>query len=130
MADHITDDEADLFRRAQAGDVAARDELMDRHKGLVYHLLPKTLRDSGWQDLEQEALCALWRAIELFDVDRQIRFSTYASRAILRVIQAARRRPTRRGGRVSLDTLPALIDPADGTAQRVPTYRGEGQCFG
>jgi D-serine deaminase-like pyridoxal phosphate-dependent protein len=23
-----------------------------------------------------------------------------------------------------------LIDPADGTAQAVPTYRGEGQCFG
>jgi D-serine deaminase-like pyridoxal phosphate-dependent protein len=23
-----------------------------------------------------------------------------------------------------------LVDPADGTAQGVPTYRGEGQCFG
>lgn len=23
-----------------------------------------------------------------------------------------------------------LVDPADGTAQRAPTYRGEGQCFG
>lgn len=23
-----------------------------------------------------------------------------------------------------------LVDPADGTTQRVPTYRGEGQCFG
>jgi D-serine deaminase-like pyridoxal phosphate-dependent protein len=23
-----------------------------------------------------------------------------------------------------------LVDPADGTAQAVPTYRGEGRCFG
>lgn len=38
-------------------------------------------------DLVQEAMLALWKAVELFDVSRGFRFSTYASNSIWRILQ-------------------------------------------
>ncbi|MGC9336481.1 MAG: sigma-70 family RNA polymerase sigma factor [Anaerolineae bacterium] len=81
-----------LFRQAQAGDAASLDALMQRHDGLVHHIIRKQC--SGpltYAEVLQEGRIGLWRAILRFDPHRGTAFSTYASVAIARhVWQAVR----------------------------------------
>ena len=83
----------ELFLRAQAGDGAAVDELVQKNIGLVYHTINKrsgrytgTLLGAEADDLLSEGTIGLMRAIQLFDVDRGIRFSTYAVPWIMQTI--------------------------------------------
>ena len=71
------------FVCAQAGCQTCLDALMDRHKGLVHHVLRR--QGSGlatYDDVLQEGRIALWQAILHFDPQRGIAFSTYAGAAI------------------------------------------------
>jgi hypothetical protein len=77
---------ADLARRAQAGDVAARDRLAAAHVGLVWraifsNFVPESLERD---DLVQEGVIAMFRAIGKYDASKGARFSTYATFAIRR----------------------------------------------
>jgi len=72
-------DEARLGRRARRGDAAAREALVARHLGLVRHVAAR-FRSTGIdpEDLEQVAALGLVKAVNGFDPDRGLRFSTYA----------------------------------------------------
>lgn len=136
-----------LVRRAQAGDTAARDELVTRNLRLVARVAywyrgARTLERS---DLIAEGTMGLLRAIELFDHVHGTAFSTYATWWVRQRIAAAVadydatiRRPRGSGKRhhrvASLDhqartgedetTLgellpdPEAVDPADDAAQQ------------
>ena len=69
----------DYIRRAQAGDKAARDALIDENIALVKSVAARFGgRGVEWDDLFQLGCMGLIKAIDGFDVERGVRFSTYA----------------------------------------------------
>lgn len=72
-------DDPGLYRRAQAGDAGARQELVERHWNLIWHIVHRfSGRGYDPEDLFQVGAIGLLKAIERFDVDRGLKFSTYA----------------------------------------------------
>ncbi|MBT9258357.1 MAG: sigma-70 family RNA polymerase sigma factor [Clostridiales bacterium] len=82
--------EAELFRRAQAGDEDAAAQLVARHEGLVIHVARRfSSPPSGREDLLQAGRLALWQAILRFDPDRGTSFASYAVPLILGEVRKA-----------------------------------------
>ena len=72
------DDEA-LVLRAQAGDPAAFEELVTRHRGRLFAMIRQMVKNEAdaW-DLAQEAFIKAWKALPRFEV--KARFSTWLYR--------------------------------------------------
>lgn len=73
--------ERELIHRAQAGDDAAKGELIEKNLRLCWKNAHKC-KHPGWiekDDLVLEGVFGLNRAIELFDTSRNLKFSTYAT---------------------------------------------------
>jgi RNA polymerase sigma factor (sigma-70 family) len=88
----VFDSEAtDLVRRAQAGDSAAREQLIDRLLPLVSSLA-RRFRAEGLDqtDLIQEGIVGLLRALERYDPERGVPFAAYATWWIRQSLQDAR----------------------------------------
>jgi RNA polymerase sigma factor (sigma-70 family) len=88
----VSGDEADaLARRAQAGDAAAREELIRRLLPLV-HSTARRYRTEGLDqaDLLQEGIVGLLRALQRFDPDRGVPFAPFATWWIRQSLQEAR----------------------------------------
>ena len=80
MSDTPLDDR--FVRFAATGDEALRNELVLEHQGLAIAFARRYARTGRDNDLEQIALEALIHAINRFDPEREVRFSTYAARVI------------------------------------------------
>ena len=86
----LTKDEVrDLFRAYRSADseeedIALRERLVDQHIGLV-EFLARRFRNRGepLEDLVQVGTIGLLKAIERFDLDREVEFSTYATPTIV-----------------------------------------------
>jgi RNA polymerase sigma factor (sigma-70 family) len=94
QAEHAaaTDDEAtELVRRAQAGEIAARELLIDRLLPLV-SALARRFRTEGLDstDLIQEGIVGLLRALERYDPARGVPFTAFATWWIRQALQDAR----------------------------------------
>lgn len=74
-----TVDEKTLYRLAQAGDEDAKATLVERHWNLVWHIVHR-FQGRGYdpEDLFQVGAIGLLKAIDRFDSDRGLKFSTYA----------------------------------------------------
>jgi RNA polymerase primary sigma factor len=85
-----TAEQGRLCRRIQRGDLRAKDEMIEAHLGLV-HAVAGRYRGSGvaHEDLVQEGTIGLVRAVEKFDPDRGLKFSTYAVWWIWKALIAA-----------------------------------------
>ena len=71
--------EAELWALCRAGDDAAREELIVAYRPLVFWLAGKVhAAPSLRQDIIQEGMLALIRAVDRFDPGREFKFSTYA----------------------------------------------------
>jgi RNA polymerase sigma-B factor len=83
--DRRTRDERALFERlATCGDTRARDELVERFLPLARALALRYQRShESLDDLLQVAAVGLIKAIDRFDIDREIAFSSYAVPTIL-----------------------------------------------
>jgi RNA polymerase sigma factor for flagellar operon FliA len=96
--------EIDLFALAHSGDIDARNELVRIHAGLVHFVarrLARTLADEAeLDDLVSAGNFGLLQAVESFDPDRGLAFSTFAT---LRV-RGAMLDELRRADRVSRGT--------------------------
>jgi RNA polymerase sigma factor (sigma-70 family) len=96
----VSGDEADgLARRAQAGDSAAREELIRRLLPLV-HSTARRYQTEGLEqaDLLQDGIVGLLRALQRFDPERGVPFAAFATWWIRQSLQEARSdfmRPTR-----------------------------------
>ncbi len=72
-------EDTSLYRQAQAGDKLARQELVERHLNLIWHIVHRfTGRGHDPEDLFQVGAIGLLKAIDRFDVSRGLKFSTYA----------------------------------------------------
>jgi RNA polymerase sigma-B factor len=88
MVDNAVDARAELtdrFRRfAATGDPALRDELVETHLDLARHLAWRfTNRGEAFDDLFQVASLALVKAIDRFDPEQGVAFSTFGTRTIV-----------------------------------------------
>lgn len=86
-------EQLNLARRVRAGDAEARREMIERNLPLVYSIAAKfSRRRSELDDLTQEGMIGLMKAVEKFDPERGYRFSTYATwwirAAITRALRA------------------------------------------
>lgn len=84
------DEEVDLTRRAQKGDGAARQRLIESNMRLVINIA-KSYRSRAipLEDLIQEGAIGLMHAVERFDPGKGFRFSTYATHWIRQSIGRA-----------------------------------------
>ena len=83
-------EEIDLSMRATAGDMRARQRLIEKNLRLVVSVAKK-YRGYGlpFEDLIQEGNIGLMKAVEKFDPDRGWRFSTYATWWVRQAVQRA-----------------------------------------
>ena len=73
------DKKVDLLKKTRAGDLTARDELINGNLKLVLSVIQRfTNRGEPLDDLFQVGCIGLIKAIDNFDVDLGVRFSTYA----------------------------------------------------
>jgi RNA polymerase primary sigma factor len=83
-------EEIQLARRIERGDLAAKEEMIERNLRLVYWLAQRYRgRGAPYDDLVQEGTVGLVRAVEKFDHRRGLKFSTYAVWWIRRSLGAA-----------------------------------------
>jgi RNA polymerase sigma-70 factor, ECF subfamily len=110
-----------LVERCRSGDERAFQDLVDRHKDLVFALIARTVQDrSRAEDLAQEVFLRVHRGLPYFR--GEARLSTWIYRIVSNVCvqEHGRAAPT-----VSLDA----IDEADGLP-RVPTPSAADRQFG
>lgn len=75
----MVQEDRELFLCAQKGDEDAKDELFSRNIGLVHHVVKRFMgRGCETEDLFQLGSIGLIKAIDRFDVDYGVCFSTYA----------------------------------------------------
>ncbi|MBQ9136544.1 MAG: SigB/SigF/SigG family RNA polymerase sigma factor [Lachnospiraceae bacterium] len=68
-----------LIEKSQAGDKAARDILIENNLGLVHHIVKRFIgRGYETEDLFQIGVIGLMKAIDKFNLEFDVKFSTYA----------------------------------------------------
>lgn len=81
-------EDRELFRRAQEGERKAKEILFNKNTGLVHHVMKRFLsRGLEAEDLFQIGSVGLLKAIDKFDPDYGVCFSTYAVPLIMGEIQ-------------------------------------------
>lgn len=99
---------------ARAGCRDCMEGLLHEHRALVrVMVLRQRSGNAEYSDLMQEGQIGLWRAIQTFEVERGVRFSTYACVIILREVWQAVRRSRKAEGWLEAkragDSLETLI---------------------
>ena len=109
------EEEADCLNRAAAGDLNARNELVEHNLRLVAHIVKKYYTQPDLQDdLISIGTIGLIKAVNTFRPDRGIRLATYASRCIENEILMFFRSQKKWQGEVSLsDAIEADGDGED-----------------
>lgn len=72
----------ELVKKAQEGDKKSRDYIIEKNLGLVLSVLKKYRNSNDYEDLFQMGSIGLLKAIERFDTQKGVRFSTYATHMI------------------------------------------------
>jgi RNA polymerase sigma-B factor len=80
-ADQAREEDRELLRRYHDdGDTSAREELIERHLPLVRSLARRySGRGEALEDIEQVGAIGLIKAIDRFDLDREVSLATYAT---------------------------------------------------
>ena len=109
-------DEVRLAKRIERGDLAAKNEMIERNLRLVFAVArPYRGRGVAYEDLVQEGTIGLVRAVEKFDHRRGLKFSTYAIWWI------------RRSVHVALGASRTIRIPASAAQQLAAVHRAEAE---
>jgi len=124
-----------LFKQLQAGDVAARDVLIQGNLRLVLSMIKKfNHRGENLDDLFQIGCIGLIKAIDHFDLKHEVRFSTYAVPMIIGEIRRyLRDNHAMRVSRSVRDTAYKALQMKEKLAsvlQREPTTEEVAQAMG
>ena len=79
-------EEKELLIKLREGDSVARNALIEKNMRLVAHIVKKytsTERDYINEDLISVGTIGLIKAVDSFDIERNVRFSTYAAKCML-----------------------------------------------
>lgn len=97
------EEEKRYLERCAAGDLEARNVLVEHNLRLVAHIVKKYYAQTGDQDdLISIGTIGLIKGISTFKADKNVRLATYASRCIENEIRMQFRRNRKTGGTVSL----------------------------
>ncbi len=114
----LSDDE--LVKSAKKGDDAAIEALVDRYKP---HISLKTrtyfLRGADKEDIMQEGMIGLIKAIRDYNAERQVSFKSFAELCITRQIITAVKAATRQK-HIPLNSYISLYGSSDGDEERAP----------
>jgi len=72
-----------LIRKAQQGDLQAKQQVVEKNMGLVYSVVKRFRQNQSYEDLVQIGCVGLIKAINHFDFSFEVAFSTYAVPIIL-----------------------------------------------
>ena len=132
-----------LLRRAHAGDTAAREQLICGNLRLVLSVLQRFAgRGESADDLFQVGCIGLMKAIDNFDVEQPVRFSTYGvpmivgeirrylrDNSALRISRSIGTRPTRSCGPVRRCWWRRSGSPRWSSWRGIWTFRGRTWCL-
>jgi len=78
------DEEIDLFKKYGCGDMSARDKIIRSHLKLVMKVVSPYffLEQQILEDIVQEGILGLIESIDHFDLDKEIRFNSFAKKYI------------------------------------------------
>lgn len=112
-----------LVLRAQDGDVAAFEELVDRHQGRLFRIGYLVLHDRmDAEDIVQEALVLAWRRLDLLEDPTAFRgwVSQITHRAAIDVVRRTARRATDAAEHQDLDTAETAVGGGSGRTAGQP----------
>ena len=99
-----TDEENELLEKLKNGDESVRKILVERNLRLVVYIAKKFENtNSGIEDLVSIGTIGLMKAINTFDVNKNIKLATYASRCIENEILMHLRKTSKLKNEVSID---------------------------
>ena len=99
-------EEKELLIKLREGDSVARNALIEKNMRLVAHIVKKytsTERDYINEDLISVGTIGLIKAVDSFDIERNVRFSTYAAKCIDNEILMLFRQDKKKEREVSLN---------------------------
>ncbi len=112
------EEEKEYLIKAKAGDIKARNKLVEHNLRLVAHIIKKYYGVSGDQDdLVSIGTIGLIKAINTYDLNKNIKLSSYASRCIENEILMYFRNQKKTSQNVSLED--AVDTDKDGNALRL-----------
>ena len=101
-------EEKELLIKLREGDSVARNALIEKNMRLVAHIVKKytsTERDYINEDLISVGTIGLIKAVDSFDIERNVRFSTYAAKCIDNEILMLFRQDKKKEREVSLKDI-------------------------
>ena len=111
-------DDNTLVLQARAGDAAAMDEILQRHKGTVNMVARSYFLIGGdIEDLVQEGMIGLYRAVIGYKPEKNAKFSTFAYICIRHQIQSAIKKANSHKNQVLSKAYPILDQSDDEDAQ-------------
>jgi RNA polymerase sigma-70 factor, ECF subfamily len=115
------DPDRELVDRARTGDIAAFEELVERHRDVVYRVAARTVGHDEAEDVSQDAFLRAFHRLPSFRGEAPFRAWLLSITRNAALNQLARRRPE------PVESVDPLVEAADGERQRTPADRLEGR---
>jgi RNA polymerase sigma-70 factor, ECF subfamily len=115
------DPDHELVDRARTGDIAAFEELVERHRDVVYRVAARTVGHDEAEDVSQDAFLRAFHRLPSFRGEAPFRAWLLSITRNAALNQLARRRPE------PVESVDPLVEAADGERQRTPADRLEGR---
>ena len=115
------DPDRELVERARTGDIAAFEELVERHRDVVYRVAARTVGHDEAEDVSQDAFLRAFHRLPSFRGEAPFRAWLLSITRNAALNQLARRRPE------PVESVDPLVEAADGEPERTPADRLEGR---
>jgi RNA polymerase sigma-70 factor, ECF subfamily len=115
------DPDRELVDRARTGDIAAFEDLVERHRDVVYRVAARTVGHGEAEDVSQDAFLRAFHRLPSFRGEAPFRAWLLSITRNAALNHLARKRPE------PVESVDPLVEAADGERQRTPADRLEGR---